>query len=126
MIVASTLAPQTLPKSSQNLSKATQNPPKRPLGAHLGPMLLQDMILKVQKSVKMRPKVTTRLPRASQTLPKLRPTPSKIRFLGAFLRIFLIVNLHRFFINFFVTFTCFFKSRPLKFMRPRSVLLTFQ
>ena len=82
------IAPQSLPKPSQNLSRATQNPSKRPLVGHLGPMLLQDMILKDQKSVKMRPKVTTRLPRASQTLPKLSPTPSKIRFLGAFLRIF--------------------------------------
>ena len=33
------IPPQTLPKPSPNPPKATQNPSKRPLGAHLGPML---------------------------------------------------------------------------------------
>ena len=102
------IPPQTLPKPSQNLSKATQNPSKRPLGAHLGPMLLQDMILKVQKSVKMRPKVTTRLPRASQTLPKLSATPSKFRFLGAFLRIFFDRKFTSILYQFFRDFYMFF------------------
>ena len=43
-----------------------------------------------------------------------------------FVGFFLIINLHRFLINVLANFTCFFKSRPSKFMRPRGVLLTFQ
>ena len=84
------------------------------------------MIWNVQQAVKMRPKVAPRRRRASQTLPKWSPRPSQIRFLNNFCAcFFLVVNLHRFFAVLWQNlFVCFCKSRPLKFMRPRSVLLT--
>ena len=73
----------------------------------------------------MRPKVAARRSGASQTLPKWSPRPSQIRFLNNFRAcFFLVVNSHRFFCSFVAEFVCFCKSRPLKFMRPRSVLLT--
>ena len=83
------------------------------------------MIWNVQQAAKMRPKVATRRSRASQTLPKWSPRPSQIRFLNNFCAcFFLVVNSHRFCCSFVAEFVCFCKSRPLKFMRPRSVLLT--
>ena len=83
------------------------------------------MIWNVQQAVKMRPKVPPRRSRASQTLPKWSPRPSQIRFLNNFgACFFLVVNLHLFFCSFVAEFVCFCKSRPLKFMRPRSVSLT--
>ena len=73
----------------------------------------------------MRPKLAPRRSRASQTLPKWSPRPSQIRFLNNFCAcFFLVVNLHRFLCSFVAEFVCFCKSRPSKFMRPRSVLLT--
>ena len=76
--------PQILQNSSPNppktVPKATQNPSKRPLGAHLGPMLSKNTIWNVQKTAKMRPKVAKRRSRASQPPPKLSPRLSKIRF----------------------------------------------
>ena len=83
------------------------------------------MIWNVQQAVKMRPKVAARRSRAPQTLPKRSPRPSQIRFLNNFCAcFFLVVNSHRFFCSFVAEFVCFCKSRPLKFMRPRSVSLT--
>ena len=83
------------------------------------------MIWNVQQAVKMRPKVAARRSRASQTPSKWSPRPSQIRFLNNFgARFFLVVNSHRFFCSFVAEFVCFCKSRPLKFMRPRSVSLT--
>ena len=83
------------------------------------------MIWNVQQAVKMRPKVPPRRSRASQTLPKWSPKPSQIRSLNIFCVVFFpVVNLHRFFCSFVAEFVCFCKSRPLKFMCPRSVLLT--
>ena len=83
------------------------------------------MIWNVQQAVKMRPKVAARRSRASQTLSKWSPRPSQIRFLNNFgACFFLVVNSHRFFCSFVAEFVCFCKSRPLKFMRPRSVSLT--
>ena len=81
------------------------------------------MIWNVQQTVKMRPKVTPRRPRASQTLFKWSPRPPQIRFLSNFgIWFFLVVNLHRFFAVLWQNLLV--KSRPLKFTRPRSVLLT--
>merc|ERR1712078_83787 len=41
---------QTLPKPSQNLRKASQNPSRSPPGAHFGQMLERSSILNVQKA----------------------------------------------------------------------------
>ena len=109
---------QTLPKPSPNLPKATQNPSKRPLGAHLEPMLSKNVIWNAQKTVKMRPKVGNRRPRASQTPPKLSPRLSKIRFSSNFfVCFFLIVNLHRF-LQFCGKFCTFFKEPTFKIHAP--------
>ena len=72
--------PKTFPKPSRNHPKATPNPLRRPLGAHVGPMFQKDMILNVQKTVNMRPKVSKRRPRVAQTPPKLSPRPSQAYF----------------------------------------------
>ena len=83
------------------------------------------MIWNVQQAVKMRPKVPPRRSRAPQTLPKWSPRPSQIRCLNNFLRLFFSGRkFERFFCSFVTEFVCFCKSRPLKFMRPRSVSLT--
>ena len=72
--------PKTLPKPSRNHPKATPNPPRRPLGAHVGPMFQKDMILNVQKTANMHPKVSKRRPRVAQTPPKLSSRPSQTYF----------------------------------------------
>ena len=113
------------PKEVRNLPKSIQKPSKRPLGAHLGPMFLKDMSWNAQQTVKMRPKVAPRRPRASQTPPKWSPKifPNQIfqHFLGLFVsgRKFAFL-----FCSFVAECVCFLKSRPSKFMRPRSFLLT--
>ena len=114
-----------LPRRIQILPKPFQNRSKRLLGAHLGPLFQKDMIWNAQQAVKMRPKMAPRRSRASQTLPKWSPRLSQIRFLNDFCAcFFLVVNLHHFICSFVAEFVCFCKSRPLKFMRPRSALLT--
>ena len=78
-----------------------------------------------RQTVKMRPKVAPRRPRASQTPPKWSPKifPNQIfqHFLGLFVS---GRNFAFLFCSFVAECVCFLKSRPLKFMRPRSVLLT--
>ena len=88
-------------------------------------MLYKDMIWNFQKTTKMDPKVPKREPRVSQTPPKWSPKifPNQIfqHFLGLFVsgRKFAFL-----FCSFVAECVCFLKSRLLKFMRPRSVLLT--
>ena len=83
------------------------------------------MTWNVQQTINMRPKVAPRHSRASQTLPKLSPRPSQIRFFEQFLRLFFSGReFASSFCTFVAEFVCFCKSRPLKFMRPRSVSLT--
>ena len=64
------ISPQTLPKPSQNLRKASQNPSRSPPGAHFGQMLERSSILNVQKAAKRRPKAPKGSPRRPQTPPK--------------------------------------------------------
>ena len=64
------ISPQTLPKPSQNLRKASQNPSRSPPGAHFGQMLERSSILNVQKAATRRPKAPKGGPRRPQTLPK--------------------------------------------------------
>ena len=109
----------------QNLPKAIQKPFKRPLGAHLGPMFKKDMIGNTQQAVKMHPKVAPRRPRASQTPPKWSPKTFPNQIFEHSLGLFVYgCKFACFFGSFVAEFVCFLKSRPLKFMRPRSVLLT--
>ena len=64
------ISPQTLPKPSQNLRKASQNPSRSPPGAHFGQMLERSSILNVQKAATRRPKAPKGGPRRPQTPPK--------------------------------------------------------
>ena len=78
-----------------------------------------------QQTVKMRPKVAPRRPRASQTPPKWSPKIFPNQFFQHFLGLFVSGRNFAFlFCRFVAECVCFLKSRPLKFMRPRSVLLT--
>ena len=61
---------QILPKSFQIPPKITQNRSRRPLRAHLGPMLEKSLILNAQKTPKRRPKAPRRGPRAPPNPPK--------------------------------------------------------
>ena len=111
---SSQMLPQTLPKPSPNLLKATQNRPKRPLGAHFGPMLEKDMVLNVQKTPKYAQnwlKVAISRPRAPQTLPKWTPKPSQIHFLGHFLRFIFPFQIC---IDFSLVFSSFLKKKRRK------------
>ena len=84
------------------------------------------MIWNVQQTVKMRPHVDPRRPRASQTLPKWSPSPSPIRFLCNFgACCFLVAILQHFFQFYGRIRLFFFLSRPLKFMRPRIAFVDF-
>ena len=85
---SSQIAPQTFPNPPKILPKLTQNRSRRPLGAHLGPMLDKSSISNPPKTTQKRPRVPKRGPRLSQTLPKWSPRPSQIRFLNNFLRLF--------------------------------------
>ena len=69
------------PEKAQNLRKSSQNPPKslpksiqnrsrRPLGAHLGPMLEKSSILNAPQTAKRRPRAPKRRPKPSQMPPK--------------------------------------------------------
>ena len=83
------------------------------------------MIWNVQQTVKMRPKVAPRRPGASQTPPKCSPKTFPNQIFEYFLGLFVSGRKFAFlFCSFVAECVCFLKSRPLKFMRPRSVLLT--
>ena len=125
---------QTLPNSSPNPSQTVPKPfqsdPKSIQKASWGPSWTNAFTRYDFESPKKRQNAPKSDHKAAQSVPnpsQIEPNTFQNQIFGRFFAyFFLIVNLHRFFINFFVTFTCFFKSRPLKFMRPRSVLLTFQ
>ena len=121
-----------MPKFSQDASKSSPNPPK------IDPKAIQKaswspswtIVLKrydlerptsSQNAPKSAPKTLQRVPNSSQMEPKTLPNQIFEQFLRLF---FLVANLHRFFCSFVAEFVCFCKSRPLNFMRPRSVLLT--
>ena len=121
-----------MPKFSQDASKSSPNPPK------IDPKAIQKAswnpswttVLKrydlerprsSQNAPKSGPKTLQSVPNPSQMEPK--PLPNQI-FEQVLRLFFLVVNLHCFFCSFVAEFVCFCKSRPLKFMRPRSVLLT--
>ena len=120
-----------MPKFSEDASKSSPNPPK------IDPKAIQEaswspswtIVLKrydlerptsSQNAPKSAPKTLQSVPNPSQMEPK-----TQIRFWNNFCACsFLVVNLHRFFCSFVAEFVCFCKSRHLRFMRPRSVLLT--
>ena len=113
------------PKEVRNFPKRIQKPSQRPRGAHLGPMFLKDMSWNAQLTAKMRPKVAPWRPAASQTPPKWSPKTLPNQIFEHSLGLFVYgCKFACFFSSFVAEFVCFLKSRPLKFMRPRSVLLT--
>ena len=78
-----------------------------------------------QQTFKMRPKVSPRRLRASQTSPRWSPKTFPNQIFQHFLGLFVSGRKFAFlFCSFVAECVCFLKSRPLKFMRPRSVLLT--
>ena len=81
-------ASKILPKPSPNAPKSTPNRSKRPLGAHLGPMLYKSSTWNAQITVKKRPRAPKRGPRPAQTLPKWSPRPSQDHFVEWFFGIY--------------------------------------
>ena len=124
--------PQKHPKSFQNLPNSTTNQFKRPLGSHVGPMLLKSWISNTRKNDQEAPKRGPRPPRGAQESPQSVPNPFQMepktlpnQIFEQFWRLFFSGRkFASFFCSFVAEFVCFCKSRPLKFMRPRSVSLT--
>ena len=102
------IPPQTFPKSSPTRPKAIPNPFKRPLGPHLGPMLEKDMLLNVQKSTQMCPKVAKRRPGASQNPSKWSPRPPQIHFLDVLLALISLFHICIDFLAHFHRFLMYF------------------
>ena len=70
--------PQKHPKSFQNLPNSTPNRFKRPLGSHVGPMLLKSWISNTRKNDQEAPKRGPRPPRGAQEMPQSVPNPSQM------------------------------------------------
>ena len=121
-----------MPKFSQDASKSSPNPPK------IDPKAIQKaswspswtIVLKrydlerptsSQNAPKSGPKTLQSVPNPSQMEPKTLPNQIFEQFLRLF---FSGRKFASFFCSFVAEFVCFCKSRPLKFMRPRSVSLT--
>ena len=121
-----------MPKFSQDASKFSPNPPK------IDPKAIQKaswspswtIVLKrydlerptsSQNAPKSGCKTLQSVPNPSQMEPKTLPNQIFEQFLRLF---FSGRKFASFFCSFVAEFVCFCKSRPLKFMRPRSVLLT--
>ena len=121
-----------MPKLSQDTSKSSPNLPK------IDPKAIQEaswspswtIVLKrydlerptsSQNAPKSGPKTLQSVPNPSQMEPKTLPNQIFEQFLSLF---FSGRKFASFFFSFVAEFVCFCKSRPLKFMRPRSVLLT--
>ena len=118
-----------MPKFSQDASKSCPNPPK------IDPKAIQQaswspswtFVLKIydlerptnsQNTPKSGPKTLQSVPNPSQMEPKTLPNQIFEQFLRLF---FSGRKFASFFCSFVAEFVCFCKSRPLKFMRPRSV-----
>ena len=73
-------ATKTHPNLPQTLPKLIQNRSKRPLGAHVGPMLYKSSGLKARKNAQRRPRVSKRGPKPpkmdSKTIQKTSWSPS--------------------------------------------------
>ena len=121
-----------MPKFSQDASKSSPNPPK------IDPKAIQKaswslswtIVLKrydlerptsSQNAPKSGPKTLQSVPNPSQMEPKTLPNQIFEQFWRLF---FSGRKFASFFCSFVAEFVCFCKSRPLKFMRPRSVSLT--
>ena len=121
-----------MPKFSEDASKSSPNPPK------IDPKAIQEaswspswaIVLKrydlerptsSQNAHKSGPKTLQSAPSPSQMEPKTLPNQIFYQFLRLF---FSGCKFASFFCSFVAEFVYFCKSRPLKFMRPRSVLLT--
>ena len=121
-----------MPKFSEDASKSSPNPPK------IDPKAIQEaswspswtIVLKrydlerptsSQNAPKSAPKTLQSVPNPSQMEPKTLPNQIFEQFLRLF---FSGCKFASFICSFVAEMVCFCKSRPLKFMRPRSVLLT--
>ena len=74
----------TLPKPFPNLPKSSPNLSRRPLGAHLGPMLEKSSILNALKPPQSCPRAPKRCPTAAQALLKSSPRSPQIQFFSNF------------------------------------------
>ena len=95
-------------------------------------MLLKSWISNTRKNDQEAPKRGPRPPRGAQESPQSVPNPFQMepktlpnQIFEQFWRLFFSGRkFASFFCSFVAEFVCFCKSRPLKFMRPRSVSLT--
>ena len=121
-----------MPKFSQDASKSSPNPPKidpkaiqKASWSLAWPIVLKGYDLErptsSQNAPKSGPKTLQSVPNPSQMEPKTLPNQIFEQFLRLF---FSGRKLASFVCSFVANFVCFCKSRPLKFMRPRSVLWT--
>ena len=121
-----------MPKFSEDASKSSPNPPKIDPKAILKaswspswPIVLKRYDLErptsSQNAPKSGPKTLQSVPNPSQMEPKTLPN----QIFDQFLRLFFSGRkFASFSCSFVAEFVCFCKSRPSKFMRPRSVLWT--
>ena len=119
-----------LPKPFPNRPKTLPKRPKIHPKGLLEPILDQCFNKIRFWTSKKPPKCAQKWPQGGPERPKPFPNWAqdlpKSDFCAFFCVFFLlIVNVHRFFINIFAKFTCFFKSRRSKFVCPRSVVLIF-
>ena len=121
-----------MPKFSQDASKFSPNPPKidpkaiqKASWSPSWPIVLKRYDLERPTSSQNAPKSGRKtlqsVPNPSQMEPKTLPNQIFEQFLRLF---FSGRKFASFFCSFVAEFVCFCKSRPLKFMRPRSVSLT--
>ena len=121
-----------MPKFSQDASKFSPNPPKidpkaiqKASWSPSWPIVLKRYDLErptsSQNAPKSAPKTLQSVPNPSQMEPKTLPNQIFEQFWRLF---FSGRKFASFFCSFVAEFVCFCKSRPLKFMRPRSVSLT--
>ena len=121
-----------MPKFSQDASKFSPNPPKidpkaiqKASWSPSWPIVLKRYDLERPTSSQNAPKSGRKtlqsVPNRSQMEPKTLPNQIFEQFLRLF---FSGRKFASFFCSFVAEFVCFCKSRPLKFMRPRSVSLT--
>ena len=112
---------QILPKPSQNRSKSHPKGLLEPILDHCFKRYDLERPTSSHNAPKSGPKTLQSVPNPSQMEPKTLPNQIFEQFLRLF---FSGRKFASFFCSFVAEFVCFCKSRPLKFMRPRSVSLT--
>jgi len=129
--ITSSKKPQILPNSFPNAPKTVPKPSQSDPESIQKASWSSSWTNAFQKHDLERPKNGQNAPKSGQKTPQSVPTPSQIEpktlqnqiFKQFFCLFFSDRKFASFFCSFATNFACFLKSRPSKFMRPRSVLL---